>query len=185
MKKYLDLFFTFFKIGAFTFGGGYSMIPIIEKEMVINKKWISKEDVLDIFAISNSAPGAIAINCSTFIGYKIAGFWGAFVSTIALIIPSFVIILIVSYFLKIFENNLYVKYAFWGIKIGVVSLILKALISMIGACPKNILTYLIMAAAFICSVFFSGINAIYIVVASALIGIACALISKKSKGGNQ
>jgi len=161
------------------------MIPIIEKEMVENKKWISKEDVLDVFAISNSAPGAIAINCSTFIGYKIAGFWGAFTSTIALIIPSFITILIISYFLKIFENNLYVKYAFWGIKIGVLALILKALISMISACPKNILTYFIMVGAFICSVFFTGLNAIYIVIASALIGIACALISKKAKGGIQ
>lgn len=185
MKKYLDLFITFFKIGAFTFGGGYSMIPIIEKEMVDNKKWIKKEDILDVFAISGSAPGAIAVNCSTFIGYKVGGLLGALISTFSLILPSFIIILIVSYFVNIFQEIKYVQYAFWGIKIGVLSLILKAVISMISACPRNLLTYLIMGGAFLVAVIFTSINVIYIVVSSALIGIACTIISNKINGGNK
>ena len=84
----LSLFVTFFKIGAFTFGGGYAMIPIIQREIVENKHWLSDDDILEIIAVSESTPGPIAINSATFVGYRIAGFWGAFLSTFAVVLPN-------------------------------------------------------------------------------------------------
>ena len=91
-KKALQLFVTFFKIGAFTFGGGYAMIPLISKEVVENKKWITDDDILEIVAIAESTPGPIAINSATFVGYKVCGFWGSFCTTLGVVLPSFAII---------------------------------------------------------------------------------------------
>ena len=93
IKRILQLFLVFFKIGAFTFGGGYAMIPLIQKEVVENKKWITDDDILEIIAIAESTPGPIAINSATFVGYRTCGFWGAFFSTLGVILPSFGIIL--------------------------------------------------------------------------------------------
>ena len=98
LKKSLTLFWTFFKIGAFTFGGGYAMIPLITKEVVDNKKWITDKDILDVFAIAESTPGPIAINCSTYIGYKREKVLGSIFATIGVCIPSFVIIFLISLF---------------------------------------------------------------------------------------
>ena len=92
-----ELFCTFFKIGAFTFGGGYAMISIIQKEAVEKKKWVSDEDILDVVAIAESTPGPIAINSSTFIGYKVMGFWGSFFATLGTVLPSFIIISIILF----------------------------------------------------------------------------------------
>lgn len=182
MRKYFDLFLTFFKIGLFTFGGGYTMIPIIEREMVYNKKWVSKDDILDVFAISGSTPGAIAVSCSTFIGYKVGGFWGALISTLSLISPSFILIIAASFFYGAFQENLYVKYAFWGIKIGVLALILKAVILMISACKRNVFTYIIMAISFMVAVFFTGLNVIFIIISCAIIGLFSTLLAKNQGG---
>ncbi len=93
------LFSTFFKIGAFTFGGGYAMIPLIQREIAEKRKWITEDDILDIIAIAESTPGPIAVNSATFVGYKVAGFWGAFVSTLGVVLPSFVIITVIAYVL--------------------------------------------------------------------------------------
>ena len=93
LKTLLSLFWSFFKIGAFTFGGGYAMISLIQREAVEVKKWITEDDILDIIAIAESTPGPIAINSSTFVGYKVMGFWGAFCATLGTVIPSFVVIL--------------------------------------------------------------------------------------------
>ena len=104
-KTLWELFITFFKIGAFTFGGGYAMIPLIQRETVENKKWITDDDILEVVAIAESTPGPIAINSSTFVGYRVAGFWGAFFGTLGMVVPSFTIILIVSYVLRAFQDN--------------------------------------------------------------------------------
>ncbi len=136
MKKNLLLFLTFFKISSFTFGGGYSMIPFIQREISEKKKWISPSDILDIFAISGSLPGAISINCSTFIGFQVGGFIGAFFSTLGLSLP-FYKILIVSYFGRL--CHLYMCNMLSGNTNRCSRLIDKALYAMVNACPKSIL----------------------------------------------
>ena len=105
IKTIMYLFMSFLRIGAFTFGGGYAMIPLIQTEVVEKKNWITDKDILDIIAISESTPGPISINAATFIGYKICGFWGAFFSTFGLVLPSVVIISLLSMVLGLVENN--------------------------------------------------------------------------------
>ena len=128
-KKALKLFVTFFKIGAFTFGGGYAMIPLIQHEVAEKNKWITDDDILEIVAIAESTPGPIAINSATFVGYRICGFFGSVAATLGVVLPSFVIILAISFVLNAFQNLRAVKYAFMGIRAGVLALILKALLS--------------------------------------------------------
>ena len=166
----LDLFLTFFKIGAFTFGGGYAMIPLIQKEVCENKKWLSDEDILEIVAIAESTPGPIAINSATFVGYRTAGFFGAMCATLGVVLPSFLIITLISMVLREFSSYKAVKYAFFGIRAGVLALIIKALISMYKKCPKNIVSYCIAAAAFIFAVF-TDINAVFIIIGCAVAGL--------------
>ena len=101
---YLELFWTFLKIGAFTFGGGYAMIPLIEREVAEKKHWITSEEILEVTAIAESTPGPIAINAATFIGYRIAGFAGAFLATFGVVLPSFLIIFGISFILRQFEQ---------------------------------------------------------------------------------
>ena len=165
-----ELFITFFKIGAFTFGGGYAMIPLIQEETVTKKKWISDEDILDVVAIAESTPGPISLNTSTFVGDRTAGFFGAFCAPLGVGVPSFGIIVGISFVLRQFENLEIVKYAFWGIRAGVLALIIKGLISMYKSCPKNVFSYIIMAAAFVAVAFFN-INVIYMTIICAVAGI--------------
>ena len=149
LKRIMSLFVTFFKIGAFTFGGGYAMIPIIQQEVADKKKWISTQDILDVVAIAESTPGPIAINSATFVGYKVAGFWGAFAATLGVVLPSFVIILLIAAVLQKFQSLPVVQYAFMGIRAGVLALIIKALVSMYRQCPKNGMAYVLMGASFV------------------------------------
>lgn len=169
-KRIFILFITFFKIGAFTFGGGYAMIPLIEAEVVEKHKWISGDDMLEIIAVAESTPGPVAINAATFVGYKVAGFWGAFCSTLGVVLPSFVVISILSYVLKKFEGLTAVKYAFFGIRAGVLALIFKALYSMYKRVNKYLFSYIIMAFALL-SVAVFKISVLYVVVACAVAGI--------------
>jgi len=169
------LFVTFFKIGAFTFGGGYAMIPIIHREIAENRKWLSDDDILDIIAVSESTPGPIAINSATFVGYKVAGFWGAFFSTFAVVLPSFVIISLISYLLKEFSSIKAVSYAFFGIRAAVLALLLRALWLMYSKCPKNAISYFIIALSFILSAFFD-INLIFVIIICALFGLTASYL---------
>jgi len=121
-----ELFLSFFKIGLFTFGGGYAMIPLIEKEVLERKQWIKKDEILDILAASQSIPGVIAINSATFIGYKKAGKRGAIAATVGVIMPSFLIILLIAIFFSRVNNNALVMAAFRGIRPVVVALIITA-----------------------------------------------------------
>ncbi len=174
-KAALHLFMCFFRIGAFTFGGGYAMIPLIQTEVVEKKKWITDKDILDIIAISESTPGPISINAATFIGYKVCGFWGSFFSTFGLVLPSVVIISLLSMVLGLVENNKIVQYAFNGIRAGVLALIIKALISMYKQCPKNLFSYIVLALAFLVVAIFN-INVIYVVIGCGVIGLVHSLI---------
>ncbi len=177
-KIALKLFIIFFKIGAFTFGGGYAMIPFIQHEICQKRKWVTEQEILDIIAIAESTPGPIAINSATFVGFKTAGFWGSFFATLGVVTPSFIIILIISFFLKEFQKYTAVRYAFFGIRAGVVALIIKALISMYKQCPKKLASYLIMGLAFAVAVF-TDINAIYIIIGAGLVGVSTFLLSQK------
>lgn len=173
-KKKLQLFLTFLKIGAFTFGGGYAMIPMIQKEAVAKRHWIKDEDILDIVAIAESTPGPIAVNSATFVGYETAGFWGAFFATLGVMLPSFVIISAIACVLRQFESLRVVRYAFFGIRAGVLALIIKALVSMYQQCPKNLLSCIIMAASFAAAVFLK-VNVLLIIVCCAAAGLVSAL----------
>lgn len=178
LKVLLSLFSVFFRIGAFTFGGGYAMIPLIQRETVEKKKWITDDDILEIIAIAESTPGPIAINSSTFVGYRVAGFWGAFFSTLGMVLPSFTIILLVAFVLREFQNVPAVQYAFRGIRAGVLALLLRAVWMMYKKTPKDALSLGIMAAAFICAAFFD-VHILIIVGCTAALGLIASLIAER------
>ncbi len=131
LKSALQLFWTFFKIGLFTFGGGYAMIAVIQREVVERKKWIEQEDFLDLIAIAESTPGPLAINSATYVGYKKSGVLGSTFATIGVVLPSFIIIFAISFFFDAFLSLQYVRYAFRGIQACVAFLILNAGIKML------------------------------------------------------
>ena len=147
MTILLQLFLTFAKIGLFTFGGGYAMISMIENTCVEKKKWISHDEMMNVTVIAESTPGPIAINCATFVGCKQAGFLGALVATFGMVLPSFVIIYLISMFLDNFLEIVWIANAFKGIKIAVGILILDAGITMIQKMQKKPLPRTIMLCA--------------------------------------
>lgn len=169
-KIYWKLFVTFLKIGAFTFGGGYAMIPMIQKEIVDKNHWIENKDILDITAIAESTPGPIAVNSATFVGNKIAGFWGAFFATLGVVIPSFVIIYCISFVLQQFENLQVVKYAFVGVRACVLALIIQACYSMYKQCERNLFAYVLIVFSFVSVAVFS-LNVLYVILIDAVCGI--------------
>ncbi len=151
-KRYRELwkvFTTFLKIGGFTFGGGYAMIPLIQKEAVENHKWITDEDILEIIAIAESTPGPIAINAATFVGYRTCGVLGSVCATLGVVLPSFVIIYAISFVLRQFQELKAVQYAFAGIRAGVLALLCKALWGMYQKNKKNWVSYIVMAGSFV------------------------------------
>ena len=145
------------------------MIPFIQKETVEKYGWIKEEDILEILAISESTPGPIAINTATFIGYQKAGALGSAMATLGVVLPSFIIILIISTFLRQFQDIQAVKYAFSGIRAGVIALVIKALIKLFKGCPKNLLSCLVILGAFVAAVF--GVNVIIIILCAGIVGI--------------
>ena len=169
-NRVFELFATFFKIGAFTFGGGYAMIPIIKEEVVTKRHWMEDSDILDIVAIAESTPGPIAINTATFVGKKTAGTLGAAAATFGTVLPSFIIIFAISSVLRQFEELTAVKYAFAGIRAAVLVLIFQGLLSMYRARPKGKMEYLLMALSFLITVIFD-FNVLVIIVSCALIGL--------------
>lgn len=149
MKKSIlsELFLTFMKIGLFTFGGGYAMISVIEDSCVEKKKWITHDDMMNVTVIAESTPGPMAINCATFVGYKQAGLAGAAAATLGIILPSFVIIYLISMFLENFITYPLVAQAFQGIRIAVGILIVKAGLNMMKKMQKKPLPRVIMLCA--------------------------------------
>lgn len=158
MKKYLNLFLTMLKIGLFTFGGGYAMIALLENEFTTKRKWIEKEEFLDMVAIAESTPGPIAINAATYIGYKLLGFLGSLTATVAVCIPSFVIIYTISLFFDTFLSLTLVEYAFKGIQVCVIYLILSAGLKMLRQMKKTPFNILILSAVILCMVAFSVLS---------------------------
>ena len=177
MNRNLSLFLTFMKIGAFTFGGGYAMIPLIQREVVEEKKWISESELIDMIAIAESTPGPIAINSATFVGHHVGGFWGAFCATLGVILPSFAIIAAISYVLQQFERLRAVKYAFMGIRAGVLALILKAFWNMARQIPKKAISCCIAAAAFVLATLLK-LNLLLVIVLCAAAGLIASLMAE-------
>ncbi len=154
-RTLLSVFLSFLKVGAFTFGGGYAMIALLEDEFVQKKKWIGKDEFLDMTAIAESTPGPVAINSATYIGYKIAGVAGSVTATIAVVIPSFVTIYVISLFFEKFLSLKWVGYAFNGIQACVVYLILTAGLKMLKESEKDALSIFIFITVLVLSILFS------------------------------
>ena len=175
MKKYLNLFWTMLKIGLFTFGGGYAMIALLENEFVSKKEWIEKDEFLDMVAIAESTPGPIAINAATYIGYKMLGFFGSLTATVAVCIPSFIIIYVISLFFDAFLSFTLVSYAFKGIQVCVIWLILSAGLKMLKQMKKTAFNIRILSAVILCMVAFSvfslSFSTIFYILISGGIGI--------------
>ena len=178
LKLILTLFLTFFKIGAFTFGGGYAMIPLIQTEAVEKHKWVTDEDILNIIAIAESTPGPIAINSATFVGYRAAGYLGSACATVGVVLPSFVIILLIANVLREFQQLTVVQYAFQGIRAGVLALLCKSLWTMYKKAPKGWVPYAIMAGAFVLSAF-TNVNILLVIIGCAVAGLLTTLIMER------
>ena len=189
MNILLDLFLTFAKIGLFTFGGGYAMISMIENNCVERKKWITHDEMMDVTVIAESTPGPIAINCATYTGYKKAGFIGALVATLGMVLPSFTVIYLISVFLDDFLELTIIANAFKGIKVAVGILILDAGITMIKKMPKKKLPRVIMLCScvtMLCiNIFAWNLSSICLMLIAAIISL-CVFIIKgapKQRGG--
>ena len=189
MNALIELFLTFAKVGLFTFGGGYAMIPVIENACVEQKKWITHDDMMNITVIAESTPGPIAINCATFVGYKQKGLSGAIAATLGIIFPSLVIIYIISLFLDNFLEIAVVANAFKGIKLAVGVLIVDAAVKMIKKMQKKPLEISILAGAFVLmmliNVFSRSISSIAVMLMGAAVSLAVYLGERvrKQEGG--
>ena len=187
IKELLKLYWAFFKIGAFTFGGGYAMLPMLEKEVVEKHKWASMEDLMDYFAISQCTPGVIAVNTATFVGHKEKGISGSIVATLGVISPSVVIISIIALFLDMVSESPMVKHAFGGIGIAVCAILIQAIIKVGKAGLVDKFTWIIGILAFILSFRFA-IPTIPIIVVAGIAGVLYKKISRKKEkgqGGNE
>lgn len=176
MKKnvYLELFLTFFKIGLFTFGGGYAMLSLIDDTCVERKKWITNEDMMNVTTIAESTPGPIAINCATFVGYKQGKLLGAICATLGVILPSFIIILGLSFILNQFLENEYVAKAFKGIQVAVGVLIVNAGIKMFMKMKKDLISYIFLilglVSMLVIDILAVNFSSIYLLLISGFLG---------------
>ncbi len=174
---------TFFKVGLFTFGGGLAMLPIIEREVVEKRKWLTHEEMLDLVAIAESTPGAIAVNAATFIGYKVGKLLGAILTTLALVLPSIIIITIISFFVEEFLAIEYVKYAFMGIRCAVGVLIFFAAIKLFKANKKYWYIYFLLFLAMLILILFPNVSTIFIIIGGGIISLLINIFLVKKKAG--
>ena len=170
MNTLLELYLTFFKIGLFTFGGGYAMLPLLEREVVDKKGWASHEEILDYYAIGQSTPGIIAINTSTFCGYKVGGNIGGIVASLGFISPSIIIISIIAKFLQSFSHLAIIQHAFAGIRIAVCALVFYSVLKMIKKDANTGLKFMIFILTFI-AIGFLSISPIVVVITVGVFGI--------------
>ncbi|MBR8720943.1 Chromate transport protein [Bacteroides pyogenes] len=178
MNIYFELFGIFFKIGAFTIGGGYAMVPLIENEIVTKRKWIAREDFIDLLAIAQSSPGVLAVNIAIFIGYKLRGVRGSIVTTLGTVLPSFTIILAIALFFHNFKDNPVVERIFKGIRPAVVALIAAPTFTMAKAARINRYTIWIPVLSALL-IWLLGFSPIWIIIAAGLGGFAWGKIKKE------
>ncbi|MBP3368409.1 MAG: chromate transporter [Clostridia bacterium] len=188
MKKYLELFLSFFKTGLFTFGGGYAMISLLEVEFVERKKWIEHDEFMDVVVIAESTPGPIAINSATYIGYKVAGVGGSVLSTLGVCLPSFIIIYLISLFFDRFLAIEAVAAAFRGIQVAVVYLIFQAGLKMLRKMKKTPLSVALVAVAagalITLTLFSVKFSTVFYILIGALVGVIYYLITRiRERGG--
>ena len=180
MKILLDLFLTFAKIGAFTFGGGYAMLSLMKEELVARKKWCTEEELLDYFALSQCTPGVIAVNCSTFVGRQIKGIIGGAFATVGVVAPSFLIIVLIASFLQNFAQYPLTQHIFGGIRVIVAVLVVNAVFNMGKSAIKDKICMALAAVSCLLSFVFR-LSPIWFVVAGAIIGL---WVKREKKGGN-
>ena len=182
----LDLFLTFARIGLFTFGGGYAMLSLIENICVEKKKWITHDEMMDITVLAESTPGPVAVNCATFTGYKKAGFVGAVVATLGMVIPSFIVIFCISVFLDNFLEIPLIANAFRGIKIAVGILIVDAAVTMIRKMKKKVLSVSLLVGStvvMLCiNIFSLSFSSIALMLISAAISLVAFIVKNVSAG---
>ncbi len=178
MRELLDIFWSFLKIGAFTFGGGYAMIPLIQHEVIHKRRWIEERDFLDLLTLAQTAPGPIALNTAVFVGYKRRGYLGALSAILGVIVPSFLVILVVAIFFASIRDNAYVDAAFKGMRPAVVALIVAPIIGL----TKGMRWWLVaVALAVALVVWYLGISPVWFLIAGAVVG-ACVVARR---GGEQ
>lgn len=185
-KSLGTLFFTFFKIGLFTFGGGYAMIALLEEEFIQRRKWLDKDEFLDMAAIAESTPGPVAINSATYIGYKLAKVPGAATATVAVCLPSFLIIYAISLFFEQFTQLTVIANAFKGIQVCVIYLIFSAGVRMLKALDKSPFATGVLAAVMLVMVGLSlagvSVSSILLILLSGAAGVAAWLIGRRKEG---
>ncbi len=168
MSRYFELFYSFFKIGLFTFGGGYAMIPIIQREMIERRHWIEEKEFFDLLTLAQSAPGPIALNTAVFVGYKLYGYWGAIVSLLGVVIPSFSVILFVAIFFSQIRENAIVDAAFKGMRPVVVALMLAPILGFV----RGMRWWAVAVACGVAiAIWHFGFSPIYLLVAGAVAGL--------------
>ncbi|MCD7859522.1 MAG: chromate transporter [Firmicutes bacterium] len=180
MKEFFDLFFTFAKVGVMTFGGGYAMLPILQREVVENKKWATDAEVMDYYAVGQCTPGVIAVNTATFIGVKRKGVPGGIVATLGVVFPSLVIITVIAAVLSNFAELAVVQNAFAGIRVCVCVFILNAVIKLWKSAIVDIPTALIFAAVFAGSVFLDFSPILY-VLGAGILGVVLRVLGARKK----
>lgn len=178
LPELFTMFLSFFKIGAFTIGGGYAMLPLMEQEFVERKKWVDPVEIVDVFAVAQSLPGVIAINASIYIGYKVDRIRGALVGALGVILPSFLVILGIAAVLLKFQENLWVQKAFAGVRAGVTALILLSGIKMGKAILKNRTAWIIGVGAFLL-LLVGKLQAVVVILASGLVGLGVYITQKR------
>lgn len=180
------LFFTFFKIGLFTFGGGYAMIALLEEEFIQRRRWLDKDEFLDMTAIAESTPGPVAINSATYLGYKLAGVPGAAVATVAVCLPSFLIIYAISLFFDQFTQLTVIANAFKGIQVCVIYLIFSAGVRMLQALDRSLFSSGVLLSVFLAMTSLSlagiSVSSILLILLSGAAGVAAWLLGRRKEG---
>ena len=182
MRELWELFGCFFKLGCITFGGGMAMLPGLQYEVVEKRGWATREEVLDYYSVGQCTPGIIAVNVSTFIGYKRKGILGGFLATLAFVLPSLVVILVIAAFLQNFAQYKLVQHAFAGVRVAVAAMVVGTVARMWKAGVKSVLGVLLFAAAFVLIALFD-IPTVYVVIAAIALGIVCTLVKGRTSGG--
>ena len=178
-----SIFWTFFKIGAFTFGGGYAMVSLMEEELADKKKWITSQDMLDMLVLAESTPGAIAVNTATSVGYKLRGIVGGIVATLGVVLPSFVIISALFFVINVIADNMWYKAAFKGVNACVTVLVINAFVKMGKQLPHDVYNYVTAAVAFLAATFLpewlSWFDVIYLIILGGIVGVVMFAILRK------